>query len=193
MATTEVPRGPLHLRVDALPAAQPGGPVLVDATALRVGRRDYRLDAPVWSPLLPPPSSLDRAADAAGHWLPDLAPRLDLGPAGRAELPAGARTALRRGDLPAFAASVWGSGPGLTPAGDDVLAGVLLVARAACGRSGTTPHTLRRCADEARTNEIARALLEGPMKGSITVWSIDWSVCSFRTAVLTCRRSPGPR
>jgi len=56
LATTEVPRGPLHLRVDALPAARPGGPVLVDATALRVGGRDYRLDAPVWSPRLPPPS-----------------------------------------------------------------------------------------------------------------------------------------
>jgi Protein of unknown function (DUF2877) len=165
LATTEVPRGPLHLRVDALPAARRGGPVLLDATALRVGGHDYRLDAPVWSPLLPPPSSLDRAADAAARWLPELAPRLDLGPAGRAELPAAARTALRRGDLLAFAASVWGSGPGLTPAGDDVLAGVLLVARATCGRSGTTSHTLRRCADEARTNEVARAFLACAARG----------------------------
>ena len=72
---------------------------------------------------------------------------------------------MRRGDLPAFAASVWGRGPGLTPAGDDVLAGVLLVARAACGRSGTTPHTLQRCADQARTNEVARAFLACAARG----------------------------
>ena len=61
----------------------PGCPVLVDATSLRIGGHDYRLDAPVWSPRLPPASSLDHAAEAAAHWLPELGPTLDLGPAGR--------------------------------------------------------------------------------------------------------------
>jgi hypothetical protein len=42
---------------------------------------------------------------------------------------------------------------------------VLLVARATCGRSGTTSHTLRRCADEARTNEVARAFLACAARG----------------------------
>ena len=164
LATSEVPRGPLHMRVAALPPVRPGGPVLVDATALRVGGHHYRLDAPVWSPRLPPPSSLHQAADAAARWLPERSPGLDLGPTSRTELPAGARTALRRADLLAFAASVWGSGPGLTPAGDDVLAGVLLVARA-CDRSGPMRQTLWRCAHEARTNEIARAFLACAARG----------------------------
>lgn len=165
LTTTEAPPGPLHVRVAALPTARPGCPVLVDATALRVGGHHYGLDAPVWSPRLPPSSSLRQAAGAAARWLPEPAPTLDVGPASRAGLPAGARRALHRADLLTFAALVWGRGPGLTPAGDDVLAGVLLVARATCGRSGTTPRTLWRCAHEARTNEIARAFLACAARG----------------------------
>jgi hypothetical protein len=55
-----------------------------------------------------------------------------------------------------LAAALGGRGPGLTPTGDDVLAGVLLVARALGSGS---PRMLQRCARLAPTNDVARAFL----------------------------------
>jgi len=80
LTTTEAPPGPLHVRVAALPTARPGCPVLVDATALRVGGHHYGLDAPVWSPRLPPSSSLLQAAGAAARSPHDGRARLRYSP-----------------------------------------------------------------------------------------------------------------
>jgi hypothetical protein len=162
LTTTGAPRGPLHVRVPALPVVRPGRPVLVDATVLRLGNRDYELDAPRWSPELPAASLLALARGAARRWLPDRGPALALGTAEPAALPADALAALRRNALDDFAGAVGGRGPGLTPAGDDVLAGVLLVARALDGRSR---HRLLQCADRAPTNDIARAFLRSAAAG----------------------------
>lgn len=156
LTTTAAPRGPLHIRVAALPDVSPGRPALVDATALRIGKSAYELDAPRWSRALPTGAALGVARAVAGDWLPDRGPALDLGSGEPAVLPAAALQALRRGALLEFAALVGGRGPGLTPAGDDVLAGVLLAARALGGGS---PRMLLRCADRAPTNDIARAFL----------------------------------
>jgi hypothetical protein len=159
LVTRDAPRGPLHLRVAGLPAVGPGSVVRVGPGSLRIGDHCYGLDVPTWSPRLPPAASLAQARGTARAWLPDLGPALDIGSAAPGRLPGAADAALRRGDLPAFAAAVGGRGPGLTPAGDDVLAGVLLVARAARSRWPTSPRARRRCVRVARTNDIASAFL----------------------------------
>ena len=165
LATTEAPRGPLHLRVASLPDVRPGCPVWVDEDVLRIGDHGYRLDAPIWSPHLPPAASLTCAHARARRWLPDLGPALDVGMVGRAELQAEAVTALRRGDLGTLAAAVVGRGPGLTPAGDDLMAGVLLVARARWSETGMAAWTHLQHEYLARTNDIARAFLTCAAQG----------------------------
>jgi hypothetical protein len=159
LVTTQAPRGPLHLRVAALPPVRAGCAVRVNRESLQIGDHCYQLDVPIWAPRLPAAASLLRAREHARHWLPDSGVGLELGRVGPAGLPAGALAALRRGDLPTFAATVGGRGPGLTPAGDDALAGVLLVARAIGSVSPVWPGTLWHCAHRAQTNDIARAFL----------------------------------
>lgn len=156
LTTTLAPRGPLHIRVARLPVAATSCPVMVDTEVLRIGVNQYALDAPTWSPRPPAVPSRLTATRMARRWLPDLGATLDIGFARRAGLPAGSHEALRRGDLCEFSAMVGGRGPGLTPAGDDVLAGVLLMAHAIYDGS---PDVLRRCAHRAATNDIARAFL----------------------------------
>jgi hypothetical protein len=165
LVSTQAPRGPLHLRVAELPAVEPGCPVQVDADSLRVGEHTYPLAAPLWSGSLPPASAFLAARRQAERWLSELGPTLDLGSSRPVGLPAGAVAALGRGDLLSFAALVGGRGPGLTPAGDDMLAGVLLVARISCGASPAEPALLLRCARRARTNDIARAFLSCAARG----------------------------
>jgi hypothetical protein len=159
LCSTQAPRGPLHIRMTALPAVQAGCPVLVTTRSLRIGNHAYPLTAPLWSPRLPPASMLRRAHQQARAWLPRLGPTLGLGPAADAELPGDALAALRRGDLLTFAGLIGGRGAGLTPAGDDILAGALLVARAVRDGSPTDSWTLQQCARRAPTSDIARAFL----------------------------------
>jgi hypothetical protein len=162
VTTADAPRGPLHIRVNALPAVRPGQPVLVDAAALRIGPEAYALDAPRWSPRLPTAAALLLAREAARRWLPDRGPALDLGSAEPADLPAVTLGALRRTVLADVAAALGGRGPGLTPTGDDVLAGVLLVAFAL---HSDAPRALLRCARWAPTNDVARAFLTCAARG----------------------------
>lgn len=165
LCSTQVPRGPLHLRMTALPAVLANCPVLVAARCLRIGDHAYPLTPPVWSPRLPKASTLRRAHQQVRDWLPRLGPMLELGREGDAELPGAALSALRRGDLLTFAGLVGGRGAGLTPAGDDVLAGTLLVAYAVRDRLPTDSWTLRQCACRAPTNDIARAFLACAARG----------------------------
>ena len=64
---------------------------------------------------------------------------------------------LAAGDLAGVVDALAGLGPGLTPAGDDALAGILLVAG---DRAGAI-----EAADRARTNDIARAFLGWAARG----------------------------
>jgi hypothetical protein len=107
----DVASGPLHLRLSALPAVALGGRVVFEGGRLEAGSvtvevaPDHRWDpAPV-------------AAEALRH-LARGAPDPDLGKF----LPLVARR-----DLAGLARLVGGRGPGLTPAGDDLLAGVLVI------------------------------------------------------------------
>jgi hypothetical protein len=165
LVTTQEPRGPLHVRVASLPAVVAGCPVRVDLDSFWIGDHGFRLDAPIWSPRLPPAASLVRVRGQARRWLPEAGPALDVGSTRHAPLHADAVTALRRGDLRSFAATVGGRGPGLTPVGDDMLAGVLLVACAMWSGWGTTSWARGQGRHLARTNDIARAFLVCAARG----------------------------
>jgi hypothetical protein len=76
------------------------------------------------------------------------------------------RTAVRtveQGDLEAAGHLLGGLGPGLTPSGDDALAGILLAARFRWGSGAQEP--LMRIAAAVRTHDIARAFLLWAARG----------------------------
>ena len=62
---------------------------------------------------------------------------------------------MRRGDLPALFRRLQGRGAGLTPSGDDLLAGVLLV----CAMNPERRRALHALASAARTTSLSRAFL----------------------------------
>jgi hypothetical protein len=165
LGSTEVPRGPLHLRVRTLPAVTAGCPVLVSTGLLAIDGQVYPSTAPVWSPRLPPASALGRVNRAACRGRPTAGLRLALGPGSETGISHGALTALRSGDLLTFADLVGGRGAGLTPVGDDVLAGVLLVANALAPPRERIPEYFGRVANRAPTSEIAHAFLACAARG----------------------------
>jgi hypothetical protein len=75
----------------------------------------------------------------------------------------GWKEAVAGGDLETAARTLAGVGPGLTPSGDDALAGVLLTARLFWGE--TAEGYLLRCARLASTGELSRAYLSWAARG----------------------------
>jgi len=134
LTTGRAPRGPLHLRVAVLPALAPGDRVHTDGAVLAGARWAVDLAAPTWVGALP---AADRRGGAS---------------------PAAPGDPVR--DLAALAAVVGGRGPGLTPAGDDLLAGALLAVRAARGGAG-----LAAVAASVSTTEVAEAFLHWAARG----------------------------
>jgi hypothetical protein len=156
--------GPVHLVVDELPEARGGAPVRVEGATLLVGDRAVDLGAAkLWLGRLPDPA----ATVAAGPLLARAAARF----AGSSALVADRYrgqvqrflVALQAGDLAtAAAAELGGLGPGLTPAGDDALAAVLLHLRWAAPAGEAT---LRSVAASVRTGVVAAALLAWAARG----------------------------
>ena len=168
VAHGRAPRGPLTVGVADLARAPlvPGEPVRVDATALRVGTR-LCIDI---EPVL---GDVDAPADAplAAGWRSALAGVVAASPAPAEEFAAGL-AALRRDDTVAAAALLGGHGPGLTPAGDDVLAGYAAWRHAAGapvrlprGRCSPLGHAYLRCAERgelpAAGERVIRAIRAG--------------------------------
>ena len=155
--------GPVHLVVDELPDARGGAPVRVESAALLVG--DSAVDLSVarpWLGRLPDPA----ATATSGPLLVRAAARFAGGSAllaGRYRGQVGRFLgALRAGDLAAGATELGGLGPGLTPAGDDALAAVLLHLR------WTNPAgeaNLRSVASSVRTGVVAAAFLAWAARG----------------------------
>ena len=147
-----VAAGPLHVRCAVLPRLRDGMPVASDGTRLTGGDWAVRIDAPVWRGELPEPGSLD-----GDHERPvAVAPVVE-------EL-------VQDGRLEDLAGAVGGRGPGLTPAGDDLLAGVLVVAAALWGPS----ERLDALAARVATTEIARAFLVWAARGQCVAPVHDW-------------------
>ena len=138
LTTCEAPPGPIHAR-GALPRAPlaAGERVTVDIAGATVWRGELRGDAA---------GALDVLATAPASALADYPSQV-----------ATAVACLDGGDLNGTVDALAGLGPGLTPAGDDALAGILLVA--ADGEAAIA------AAARARTNDIARAFLHWAARG----------------------------
>ena len=146
--------GPLHLiAAELADLPVPHDPVSVSGGLLRAGRLQVRLDggAP-WAPRLPehPGAGSPAWRDLAVGAAPELA--ADREPVTRD---------LRRGDLAAAFRRLQGRGTGLTPSGDDVLAGILLV----CAIDPTRRRALTDRALAARTTRLSRAFLRWAASG----------------------------
>ena len=164
-----VPPGPLHLGSERLGAHRVGQAVLVSPEQLTVGAVAYDLGAPVWDPGRPTSMALNAGRTTLQLATRHLAaPDLDLGAGrlggGSGSLPTGVTEAVRDGDLAGLRRLVSGRGPGLTPAGDDLLAGVLLFASGLWGESGWPE--LSAAADGSATGDIAAAFLHWAARGS---------------------------
>ena len=70
---------------------------------------------------------------------------------------------LAKGDLSGAASVLGGFGPGLTPAGDDCLAGILIIANTLCGQAATP--LLSALVENIETNEISLAFLRWAARG----------------------------
>jgi hypothetical protein len=157
LTSIDVPPGPLHLRVDPLPRPAVGDVVTVAPATLDVAGVAVELDGlHPWRP---------RALDAALLRHHAAAARRTLGPfrsdlAGHSAVTS-AVAALDGGDLSGVVVLLSGLGSGLTPAGDDVLAGLFVVLAAA----GVDQGMLTEAAAGARTHAISRAFLRWAARG----------------------------
>ena len=146
--------GPLHLVVealDALPARH--AEVTVAGGVLDAGPVRVRVDSERrWAPGLP-----ERLSVAPAIW------RGIAGPAESELVPVWEEVTgdVRRGDLAAVFGRLQGRGTGLTPSGDDVLAGILLV----CAMTPSSRESLARLARSARTSTLSRAYLRWAAAG----------------------------
>ncbi|GAA4909985.1 uncharacterized protein DUF2877 [Actinomycetospora succinea] len=152
--------GPVHVRCTTLPPCRVGEAVTGDGS--RLAGRQWALRGPgaVWWGTSPGPLELAARDDALV--------REALVPG---EVIVAAARALGSG-LDALVGAVGGRGPGLTPAGDDVLAGVVLVDRAAGGPA--VEERLTAVCASVPTTEVARAFLAWAARGQSVAPAHDW-------------------
>lgn len=146
-----IPAGPLHLRTPSFVAASlaVGGPAVIDDGFLRAGHLVVDLrSARRWAPPSIDPYQLVRRA---ASW---AAPAADFGL--ERHVVGAAGVYLRRGELVPAIGLLGGLGPGLTPAGDDVLAGFVLLD--ALLRPAAHPERTAAVARN-RTNDVALSFL----------------------------------
>ncbi|MGH2770335.1 MAG: DUF2877 domain-containing protein, partial [Actinomycetota bacterium] len=149
--------GPIHVRLDEPPPAMAvGTPVrMSDGWLLLSDCAAPVAGASVWRGRLPRPERFREVAGVIPDVVAEAAGRSLVSSEG--ELGDRCRERLRAGDLEGLAVLLAGRGPGLTPAGDDALMGVLLVLRTAWG-----PQAERRLlpvAAAAPTGVLGRSLL----------------------------------
>jgi len=156
----DVASGPLHLRVDDLPVLSRGAAARLRPGGLSVGDREWRWGPRQrWRPPPVDPAGLRHcgalAARTLDGWTAPARVGLDT------DVIAAAAAALGAGDRAGLARSLSGRGPGLTPAGDDVLAGVVVV-EALRGDVGRPPAPVLAA---ARTTDVAVAFLRWAARG----------------------------
>lgn len=177
--------GPLHVVLDSPPPRPPAGSrASVSAEGLDVG--DDRLAvgaARPWRGRLPCPAELLAARPLLLDALAPLAQRCLVPPARGAY----ARGSLRVGDLPGAAGLLAGSGPGLTPAGDDALAGILFGLRGLAGEGAQ--RQLVAVAAAAGTTLLASACLRWAARGQALACVHDLFGAAARGDVEGARRS----
>lgn len=173
LAPAGAPLGPLWIsRPEPWPVLAEGAVVTVDDAGLRTADGKLILErrhASAWRGPLPDPAVLTSAparavvTDALGVCRPSVL--LDL-PWREAVEPALATIGRLEplDSLSVVARALGGLGPGLTPAGDDALSGVLFAFRAMLGP--TVEPSLSAVARTVRTSELGTAVLEAAATGS---------------------------
>ena len=135
LVSPEVPSGPLHVVLDRPPpAVERNASILASPDCLVVDGCGIALsEMRVWEGPLPPPERIRAVASMAGETVRPLAEASALHqPPYRCRVDrAGERAQL--GDFEGAFRLLAGLGPGLTPAGDDVLAGLVFMSRALWG------------------------------------------------------------
>jgi hypothetical protein len=158
VAGPSVAPGPIHLILESPPATAPEGLTvrldggLLCSTQWRIGLTS----APVHTPFMPGPATLRQAVPYLGEMLDRLTVPPDLRSSWEQ-----VRRAVAAGDLLRVRALLEGRGGGLTPTGDDVLSGVLLVH---AWRGGDRV-SLGRLAEEAATTNLSRSFLVWAARG----------------------------
>jgi Protein of unknown function (DUF2877) len=162
LTSAEVPPGPIHLRCRVLPDITTGEPVSLRAEEVAGAGWAVDLRAPSVRPTLPDPGAFAAGTEFALDVLASLPPAQVLNGSIAAAWPDHADI-LAAGDLRRAAELLGGRGPGLTPAWDDVLAGLLLAAATLWG-PGSRP-ALAEAVAAAHTNDIAAAFLRWAARG----------------------------
>lgn len=160
LTTFDVPSGPVHARTSTpLTGLKLGEKVVLTRSLLQAGPVLLMLGgAQVWQGAVPNARQLAAGMEVALGLLQRVTGSgLDSAVSERA------RAFLAEGDLPGAASVLGGFGPGLTPAGDDCLAGILIIASTLWGRSATP--MLAGLVEEVETNEIAQAFLQWAARG----------------------------
>jgi hypothetical protein len=173
LAPLGAPLGPRWIRrAEPWPALAEGDTVVVDADGLRAGGGRVFLEhrhAVGWLGPLPDRGALTAASARAlvSQALASCRPSLLLDPPWRETVEAAVATLGRVEPLDALKAAaraLGGLGPGLTPAGDDALSGILFAFRAMGGP--TVEPALAAVARSVRTSDLAAAVLEAAAAGS---------------------------
>lgn len=155
----DVHPGPVHARSAApLGNLRVDDRVLVTSSLLQTGPVLLELTgAGVWRGDLPAAAEL-KSGRRLGLGLLQGAPESAVPP----DLVSKTSRLLGKHDLLGAARTLGGVGPGLTPAGDDCLAGILLVRRIL----GTEPsETLEEVASRVETNDVSRSFLHWAARG----------------------------
>jgi Protein of unknown function (DUF2877) len=152
--------GPLHALLSrTIPRFAAGTPIHVDRACVAIGDQLLLnlVDAADWRGYMPQESELAAARPVASKAAASVATRSSLFSEPWARATTGWESAVAAGDVELLASLVGGVGPGLTPSGDDVLAGTLLVARLLWGEPSSA--RLVRCAAGCRSSDLAVAFL----------------------------------
>jgi hypothetical protein len=172
LAPAGAPLGPRWVRrAEPWPALTEGDTVVVDGDGLRTADGHLFLEnrhAVGWLGPLPDPAALTGAPARAliSDALSSAQPSVLLDPPWRETVEAGVATIGRIQPLDALRAAaraLGGLGPGLTPAGDDALSGILFAFRAL--GDPTVEPALVTVARSVRTSDLAAAVLEAAAGG----------------------------
>lgn len=152
--------GPLYLGVEGeVPKVPVGDPVAVGADRVSLASLEVRVGDRTWRGWTPRPEQLEGAAEVVSAAAEEAADRSLL----EARARAAAREALGADDVEAAARALEGRGPGLTPSGDDALAGILFARRLLGGPAAE--ERLVPVAEEMATSPIARAFARWAARG----------------------------
>jgi Protein of unknown function (DUF2877) len=178
LASPRAQHGPLSLHVASLGPLVAGAPAQVVGAELEIGHQRVQLAGMrVVGPRVPPRAGQPRAPSGGGTATPPrrALPALSVPPP-EPQLRAGLE-ALERGELRAAVELLAGRGEGLTPAGDDLLAGYagwkawagapVRLADAAASRTTALSAAYLRCAERGELPEAAEALIVALRAGDV--------------------------